>query len=126
MNNYNLKWLLDTAFKNLDILNKFADEKQPWQTIKDENKKEETINVLYTIAEWLRQVWLSLYSFFPEKMWEMFNKLWLENYTNILEQWKLEELRDKTEIYKIKEKREALYLRININNIWIININAVI
>jgi len=37
-------------------LNKFADEKEPWQTIKDETKLEETREVLYTIAEGLRQV----------------------------------------------------------------------
>jgi methionyl-tRNA synthetase len=35
----------------LDDLNKYTDEKQPWQTIKDENKIDETIEVLYTIAE---------------------------------------------------------------------------
>ncbi len=112
--NYNLKWVLDKSFHFLDKLNKFVDDKQPWQTIKDENKQEETREVLYTIAEWLRQVWLNLYSFFPEKMWEMFIKLGLENYVEQLEDWKLEYLRNKTEVFNIKEKWEALFQRIDI------------
>jgi methionyl-tRNA synthetase len=69
---------------------------------------------LYTIAEWLRQVWLCLYSFFPEKMWKMFEKLGLENYKKQLEWWKLEELRNKKEIFKITEKWENLFNRFEI------------
>ena len=75
---YNLKWILDNTFKFLDELNKYIDLIEPWKLIKKSPKEAKT--ALYIIAEWLRQVWLSLYSFFPEKMWEMFNKLWLENY----------------------------------------------
>lgn len=111
-NNYNLKWVLDENFEFLDKLNKYADTKQPWQLIKTDEEK--TREVLYTIAEWLRQVWLNLYSFFPEKMWEMFNKLWLENYVEKLETWKLEELRNKKEIFNIKEKWEALFARVEV------------
>jgi len=109
---YDLKWVLDETFRLLDKLNKFADEKQPWHSIKDPNKEQETKEVLYFIAEWLRQVWLNLYAFLPEKMWEMFNKLWLEWYVEELELWKLQELRNKKEIFNIKEKWEALFNRI--------------
>lgn len=111
---YDLKFCLDLSFTFLDSLNKFADDKQPWIIIKDEAKQEETREVLYTLAEWLRQVWLSLYPFFPEKMWEMFVKLGLENYVKELENWKLEELRNKTEVFNITQKWEALFSRIEI------------
>lgn len=112
--NYDLKLVLDECFKFLDSLNKFADEKEPWQTIKDEIKLEETKEVLYTIAEWLRQVWLALYPFFPEKMSEMFKKLWLENYTERLEAGELEKLISETPTFEIKEKWENLFNRFEI------------
>lgn len=111
---YNLKDLLDLSFKCLDDLNKFADTKQPWKTIKEEDKFEETNDTLFTIAEWLRQVWLCLYPFFPEKMWEMFIKLGLEKYVEQLEDWKLEELRMKQEVFSIKEKWEVLFKRFDV------------
>lgn len=114
INEFNLKISLDETFKFLDSLNNFTTEKEPWQTIKDDSKQEETREVLYTIAEWLRQVWLNLYAFFPEKMWEMFSKLGLEWYVEQLEDWKLEELRNKKETFKIKEKWEALFNRVEI------------
>jgi methionyl-tRNA synthetase len=50
MNEYNLKDSLDNTFFFLDALNKFADVKEPWKTIKDEDKSE-TIETLYTLAE---------------------------------------------------------------------------
>jgi len=46
--------------------------------IKDESKKEETKKILSIVSESLRQVGLSLYAFFPEKMGELFKKLGLE------------------------------------------------
>jgi methionyl-tRNA synthetase len=116
INEYNLKHSLDLSFEFLDSLNKFADIKEPWQTIKDEDKVEETREVLYTLAEWLRQVWLALYPFFPDKMWEMFSKLGLEGYTENLEAWKLGELRNKKEIFKITEKGEALFARFDLES----------
>jgi hypothetical protein len=48
-------------------------------------------------------------------MWEMFNKLWLENYFEQLEKWKLDELREKKEIFNIKEKWEPLFKRFDID-----------
>lgn len=110
----NLKQVLDESFSFLDSLNKFADEKQPWQTIKEIEKQEETREVLYTIAEWLRQVGLALYPFFPEKMSEMFDRLGLTNYRENLENWKLQEIIDKSEIFLIKEKWNPLFSRIDI------------
>jgi methionyl-tRNA synthetase len=46
---YNLKAVLDTSFEHLDSLNKFADETQPWQTIKD--NEDITRQNLYILAE---------------------------------------------------------------------------
>lgn len=112
---YNLKMILDSSFKFLDRLNDFTTKKEPWQTIKESEKQEETREVLYTIAEWLRQVWLALYPFFPEKMAEMFNKLGLGNYKERLENWELEKLINETVIFNIKEKGNPLFARIDIN-----------
>lgn len=120
--NYNLKWVLDESFLLLDKLNKFADETQPWQMIKTD--EEGTREVLYTLAEWLRQVGLALYPFFPEKMSEMFLKLGLKNYEEILEKWNIEEnwkkipslkyLLQRPETFVIQEKWEALFKRIGV------------
>ncbi len=111
---FNLKGILDDSFKFLDKLNDFTTQKEPWQMIKDETKLEETKEVLYTIAEWLRQVGLALYPFFPEKMSEMFVKLWLEDYTQNLEAGELQKLIAKNETFVIKEKGDPLFLRIDI------------
>lgn len=112
---YNLKDSIDSTFAFLDVLNKYVDTKEPWSLIKDEENKSEVIDIFYTISEWLRQVWLNLYSFFPEKMWELFNKLGLENYVESLEEWKLEDLRNKTEVFMIKEKGESLFARFDLD-----------
>jgi len=99
ISNYNLKKSLDLSFSFLDILNKYADDTRPWNLVKeDEDKARE---VLYTLAEWLRQGGLNLYSFFPDKMWEMFEKFGLENYYSELEDGKLEEMRNKKELIVI-------------------------
>lgn len=111
---YNLKDALDECFRILDELNKYTDEKQPWVSVKADT--ETTREVLYTIAEWLRQVWLCLYAFFPEKMHELFHKIGVEWYKSQLEDWKLPELRTKTETFKITEKWDPLFLRFNIES----------
>ncbi|MDP2091289.1 MAG: methionine--tRNA ligase [Candidatus Gracilibacteria bacterium] len=111
---YNLKDTLDLSFKFLDDLNTFTTYKQPWQTIKDESLLQETRDVLYTIAEGLRQVGLNLYPFFPEKMGELFTKLGLEGYIDKLESGKLEELRKTKEVFNIKEKGEVLFSRFEV------------
>ena len=116
---YRLKDVLDETFKFLDELNKFTDINEPWKLIKEDEEK--TREVLCVIAEWLRQVWLCLYPFFPEKMWEMFTKLGLENYVEQLESWKLQELKERKEKFKIKEKWKNLFERFElpeINESW--------
>jgi hypothetical protein len=45
-------------------------------------------------------------------MTEMFLKLWLREYPEMLKAWKLSELKDKQESFLIKEKWNALYPRI--------------
>lgn len=106
---YNLKWILDVSFEYLDMLNKYADDKQPWILIKED--QEWTREVLFTLAEWLRQVGLWLYPFFPEKMSEMFEKLGLKNYESELESGKLNELLEKEENFEITKKWSPLFMR---------------
>lgn len=113
MNEYNLKDSLDNTFFFLDALNKFADVKEPWKTIKDEDKTV-TIETLYTLAEWVRQVGLNLYAFFPEKMSELFTKLGLENYAERLEKGELESLRKEKPVFNITEKWSPLFARFEV------------
>ena len=110
--NYNLKNSLDLSFSFLDYLNDFATKKEPWKIIKEDEKKAREI--LYTIAEWLRQVALNLYVFFPEKMTELFEKLGLKDYKKRLENWELENLRKQKTIFKITEKGKNLYERFDL------------
>ena len=109
---HNLKWALDETFMFLDTLNKYADVNEPWNLIKTDIEKANI--VLYNLAEWLRQVWLNLYCFFPEKMWELFDRLGLEKYVVQLEDWKLDELRNKTEIFNIKKQNWVLFERFDV------------
>lgn len=110
--NYNLKAVLDLCFENLDGLNKYADENEPWKLIKTDQKT--AAEVLYALAEGLRQVGLFLYPFFPEKMSEMFEKLGLKNYKEDLEAWKRDELLEKKECFPISEKGEVLFQRFEV------------
>lgn len=112
INAYDLKACLDVSFSFLDKINKFTDLREPWKLIKE--NEEETRSVLYTIAEWLRIVWILLYPFFPEKMAEMFVKLWLENYKERLEKWELEKLLVEFPKFEIKEKWENLFSRFEV------------
>jgi len=109
LNNYNLKSALDETFYNLDVLNQKIDTSKPWKLIK--NNPEEANRILYETAEMLKKIALNLYSFFPQKMWELFERLGLENYVDILENWGLEELRNKTEVFKIEKKPWILFER---------------
>ncbi len=115
MKKYNLKEALEINFFTLDKLNDFVTKVEPWKTIKDEEKQEKTMQNLYLVAEWLRQVWLNLYTFFPEKMVEMFEKLGLKDYKKRLENGELEELRTESVVFEIKEKGKALFERIEVN-----------
>lgn len=109
MKNYDLKGALDDIFVMLDKLNKYADTTQPWTLIKtDEAQARE---VLYTLAEGLRQVGMQLYPFFPEKMSEMFEKLWLKGYDQKLEAGELYTLLEQKESFHITEKGSPLFAR---------------
>jgi hypothetical protein len=57
---------------------------------------------------------MSLYPFFPEKMGQVFNALNLKDYVNLLEKWKLKELRNKKEIFNITEKAPILFPKFEI------------
>lgn len=114
MESYLLKDALDFSFKFLDDVNLYITEKEPWNKMKDEKNIQEVINILYTICESIRQVSLNLYSFFPEKMTNVFGSLALKDYTKYLEEWKLEELKNKTEVFNIKNKTEILFQKFDI------------
>lgn len=103
----NMKLALDKAFTDLDSLNKYIVEKEPWILMKTDI--EEAKKVLYILAEGLRQVWLCLYPFFPEKMWELFNSLWLKNYCSRLDGWELDILRKEKSLFLIEKKSDILY-----------------
>ncbi len=109
---YNLKESIDLNFLFLDKINKYTDTNEPWKLLKTNQEKAK--EVLYTIAEGLRQVWLNLYVFFPEKMAEMFKKLGLKDYKQRLENWELEALRKEKTIFEIKEKGSNLFERIEV------------
>lgn len=106
---YNLKWALDLSFKFLDSLNLYVTQKEPWTLIKDESKLEEVKEIMYIICEWVRQVSLNLYPFFPEKMSEVFNALNLKDYKSRLEAWELKILREEKVVFDIKEKAPILF-----------------
>lgn len=112
--NYNIKSVLDNTFKYLDSLNKFADETSPWITIKDLWKQEEVRLILSKIASWLRLVWFALYPIFTEKISEMFKKMWFNNYSVELNNWKLFELLNDLNNTNITEKWDGLFLRIDL------------
>lgn len=111
INNYDLKNAMDRIFEFCDILNSFATKEEPWKLISEWNT-EKAEEILYIIAEWLRNIWILLYPFFTEKMSEMLVRLGLEDYPQLLNEWKMEELLSRKETFKIKEKWEALYPRI--------------
>ncbi len=112
MESYDLKKALDTVFIMLDDLNKFADTETPWSLLKTDVQKAEII--LYIIARRLVMVGFELYPFFPEKIAEMFEKFGLENYGDMLEKWRLEELQNKAPDFNITEKWKNLFDRFEV------------
>lgn len=104
---YNLKTALDKTFSTLDKLNKYIVEKEPWKLLKTDI--DEANRVLYILAEWLRQVWLCLYPFFPLKMEQLFTSLWLKNYSKRLEKGELNILRKEEIAFNITAKSDILY-----------------
>ncbi len=114
MKNYDLKHGLDCTFKFLDAVNLYVTQTEPWTLMKDESKSEEVQEIMYTICESLRQVGMNLFPYFPEKMAEMFAGLGLENYSELLEEGRLEELRNKKETFKITQKCPILFQKFEI------------
>lgn len=111
MDSYNLKEALDQSFFFLDKVNKYVDTNEPWKMLKDESLNEQTFDVLYTMAECLRNVWVNLFAFFPEKMDELLTRLGLPEYKNELLEGNRDELLERTEKFDIKEKWQPLYAR---------------
>lgn len=107
MDLYNLKDSLEAVFEFWDSLNKFLDETRPWNKNIEENYSE-LQNILYTLWEWLRIIAILLNPFFSAKMIELRSRIWLD-YEGIEE---INELLNKKEFFKIKEKWEPLYPRI--------------
>jgi hypothetical protein len=58
-----------------------------------------------------------LYSFFPEKMWELLTRLGLTDYVERLENWELNNLLEEKEVvFKITEKWNPLYTRFDVDD----------
>ena len=109
-----LKLALDLSFKFLDEVNLYVTETEPWTLMKDETKKHQVEEIMYTICETLRNVSMNLYPFFPEKMTQVFEALWLEWYDKELEEWNLESLRNRKITYKILNKAPILFEKFEI------------
>ncbi len=109
MDSYLLKNALEYCFEFWDALNKYLDNTKPWEKNPDANKQE-LLDIMYTLWEWLRVIALALHPFFYKKMDELFTRIWLQ-YSNIAEMWQ-EKLFDESPIFIITEKGEALYPRI--------------
>ncbi len=113
MHQNNLKWALDLSFKFLDSLNNYVTRKEPWTLMKDESSIEEVKTILYTVCEWLRQVSLNLYPFFPEKMSQVLNALGFD-YLEKLESWEFDSLRNDKPKFVITKKSPILFEKFDI------------
>lgn len=113
MSENNLKWALDLTFKFLDSLNNYVTQKEPWALMKDDSKIEEVKEIMYTICEWLRQVSLNLYPFFPEKMIQVLKALGLDYYAR-LEAWEFNDIRNQKPSFIIKEKAPILFEKFDV------------
>jgi len=109
MDEMDLKSALDETFSYASMLNKFADSEEPWNTIKDSQKDEITAEVLYVIADGLRQIGIALFPFFPEKMTELFRAIWLPEYLDELTKGNMNALQNMQEIFEIREKSPILF-----------------
>lgn len=110
---YDLREALNSSFEFLDKVNKYIDENEPWKMIKDESLNAETNKVLYNMCESLRVVGISLYPFFEEKMLELFERLGLWEYRELLKEGKALELLNEKGVFKITEKGEPLFARLD-------------
>lgn len=113
MHQNNLKWALDLSFKFLDSLNNYVTQKEPWTLMKDESSLEEVKTILYTVCEWLRQVSLNLYPFFPQKMLQVLSALGFDYYSS-LESWKFDSLRKESPKFVITKKSPILFEKFDV------------
>ena len=114
MNKYDLKHSLDLTFKFLDAVNLYVTQTEPWTLMKDESKSEEVKEIMHTICESLRQVAMNLYPYFPEKMTEVLQALSLEGCPEVLEEGKLDELKNNVETFNIVKKAPILFQKFEI------------
>ena len=69
---------LEKVFEVVRDANAEIDRQAPWKLAKDESKKQELADCLYSLAETLRIVWLALWPFMPEKAAAAFGQLGLD------------------------------------------------
>gem|GEM_PF-777224 len=109
MNAMDLKAALDETFSYASMLNKFTDTQEPWNTIKDPEKRTITREVLYLIADGLRQIGIALFPFFEEKMTDLFQAIGLPEYVEQLQNGNMKRLQASKETYHITKKFPILF-----------------
>jgi len=109
MDSMDLKSALDETFSYASMLNKFADAREPWNTIKDAGKDDVTAETLYVIADGLRQIGIALFPFFEEKMTQLFASIGLHEYADELKNGNMHVLQNVQESYSITEKSPILF-----------------
>lgn len=76
MNHYKLSDAITEVFSLVSFANKYIDEIKPWALAKDETKKNELANFLYSLTEILRIISILIYPFMPstpQKILAQFN-----------------------------------------------------
>ncbi len=91
--------------------NKYIDETEPWNLIKDETKKDRLETVLYNLVESIRIGATLLQSFLPETSDKIFTQLQLDK--ELLTQDNAKVFNVITGAHKVTDKPEALFARID-------------
>ena len=76
MNKMELSLSIKKVWAFISRANKYIDETAPWALAKDETKKQELANVMYNLAESLRQISVLISPFMPvtaERIWQQLN-----------------------------------------------------
>jgi len=66
LDKYDLSGALETAWSVIRSLNRYVEDRAPWQLAKDETKSEELDRTLYDLADGLRAVAIALSAYLPE------------------------------------------------------------
>jgi len=103
----NVPGTLAQIFARLERLNKYIDETAPWALAKDEANKARLNDVLYTILEGIRMCSQELEAFIPSTADKIFAQLGLEKSDLQADCF------GKTETFKVVEKPEILFARID-------------